>query len=225
MVILEGYGLSETSPVATFNHIDSERVPGSVGPGDHGRGSGDRRRRRPAAAAGEDGEIVVRGHNIMKGYYKRPEATAQAIRNGWFHTGDIGRRDANGNFFIVDRIKDMVIRGGFNVYPREIEEVLMTHPAIAMVAVIGVPHAVHGEEIKAFVVPRAGQADRSRGADRLVPRAHGGLQVSAHGRGRRGAADDRHRQDPQARVARLNRARCAVRRRGVARSSQRAFHG
>ena len=158
VVILEGYGLSETSPVATFNHIDSERLPGSVGQAIMGVEVAivdDADRPLPP---GEDGEIVVRGHNIMKGYYKRPDATAQAIRNGWFHTGDIGRRDANGNFFIVDRIKDMVIRGGFNVYPREIEEVLMTHPAIAMVAVIGVPHPVHGEEIKAFVVPRVGQA-------------------------------------------------------------------
>ncbi len=93
----------------------------------------------------------------MKGYYQRPEATAQAIRDGWFHTGDIGRCDANGNFFIVDRLKDMVIRGGFNVYPRELEEVLMTHPAIAQVAVIGVPHEVHGEEIQAMVVLKAGQ--------------------------------------------------------------------
>ena len=107
--------------------------------------------------SGERGEIVIRGHNVMKGYYKRPEATAEAIRGGWFHTGDIGRRDAKGNFFVVDRIKDMVIRGGFNVYPRELEEVLMTHPAIALVAVIGVPHAVHGEEIKAVIVLKPGQ--------------------------------------------------------------------
>jgi long-chain acyl-CoA synthetase len=93
----------------------------------------------------------------MKGYYKRPDATAQAIRDGWFHTGDIGRRDARGNYYVVDRLKDMDIRGGFNVYPRELEEVLMTHPAVAMVAVIGVPHPVHGEEVKAIVVPKPGQ--------------------------------------------------------------------
>jgi long-chain acyl-CoA synthetase len=101
---------------------------------------------------------VVRGHNVMKGYWGRPEATAQAIRDGWFHTGDIGRRDADGNYFIVDRLKDMVIRGGFNVYPRELEEVLMQHPSVAMVAVIGVPHEVHGEEIKAVVLPKTGVA-------------------------------------------------------------------
>jgi long-chain acyl-CoA synthetase len=99
----------------------------------------------------------VRGHNVMKGYYRNPEATAAAIRDGWFHTGDIGRRDAEGNFYIVDRLKDMVIRGGFNVYPRELEEVLMTHEAIAQVAVIGVPHETHGEEVKAVVVLRAGK--------------------------------------------------------------------
>ena len=103
-------------------------------------------------ADGTDGEIVVRGHNVMKGYYKRPEDTARAIRNGWFHTGDIGRRDEHGNFYVVDRLKDMVIRGGFNVYPRELEEVLLQHPSIAMAAVIGVPHPVHGEEIKAYVM-------------------------------------------------------------------------
>ena len=120
VVILEGYGLSETSPVATFNHFDMQRMPGSIGVADRGRGS--RRswtRTASCSAPTPIGEIVVRGHNVMKGYWGRPEATAQAIRDGWFHTGDIGRRDANGNYFIVDRLKDMVIRGGFNVYPRE----------------------------------------------------------------------------------------------------------
>ncbi len=158
VIILEGFGLSETSPVATFNHLDSERLPGSIGQPIVGVEVAIFNDSDVALPDGEDGEIVVRGHNVMKGYYKRPEDTERAIRNGWFHTGDIGRRDTNGNFFVVDRIKDMVIRGGFNVYPREIEEVLMTHPAIAMVAVIGVPHPVHGEEIKAVVVLRQGQS-------------------------------------------------------------------
>ncbi len=158
VVILEGFGLSETSPVATFNHLDSERLAGSVGQpiagvevaifDEHGQ----------SLPPGRDGEIVVRGHNVMKGYYKRPEATAEAIRDGWFHTGDIGRRDENGNFFVVDRLKDMVIRGGFNVYPRELEEVMIGHPAIALVAVIGVPHPVHGEEIEAVVTLKPGQS-------------------------------------------------------------------
>ncbi len=105
-------------------------------------------------SAGELGEIVIRGHNVMKGYYKRPEETAEAFRGGWFHTGDIGRIDEDGYIYIVDRVKDMVIRGGFNVYPREVEELLMTHPDVSLAAVIGVPDPQYGEEIKAFVVPR-----------------------------------------------------------------------
>jgi long-chain acyl-CoA synthetase len=156
VVILEGYGLSETSPVATYNHFDTKRVPGSVGVALAGTEVGIMDEAGRLLGTDEPGEIVVRGHNVMKGYWNKPEATAQALRDGWFHTGDNGRRDAEGNHYIVDRLKDMVIRGGFNVYPRELEEVLMTHPAVAMVAVVGVPHEVHGEEIKAVVVPRPG---------------------------------------------------------------------
>jgi long-chain acyl-CoA synthetase len=156
VVVLEGFGLSETSPVATFNHFDGERIPGSVGQPISGVEVGIMDEAGALLGDEADGEIVVRGHNVMKGYYKRPEATAQAIRDGWFHTGDIGRRDRHGNYYVVDRLKDMVIRGGFNVYPRELEEVLMTHPAVAMVAVIGVPHPVHGEEVKAIVVAKPG---------------------------------------------------------------------
>ena len=107
-------------------------------------------------AADAIGEIAIRGHNIMKGYYNRPEATAEVMRDGWFRSGDLGRRDEDGYYYIVDRAKDMIIRGGFNVYPREIEEVLMTHPAVSLAAVIGVPNEQHGEEIKAFVIPEAG---------------------------------------------------------------------
>lgn len=157
--ILEGYGLSETSPVATFNHLDSPRIPGSVGQPVAGV---EVRVVDPDGAevpVGEAGEVVIRGHNVMKGYYRRPEATAEAIRNGWFHSGDIGRMDEQGNLYIIDRLKEMIIRSGFNVYPREIEEVLMAHPAVAMVAVIGVPHASLGEEIKACVVAREGFDD------------------------------------------------------------------
>jgi long-chain acyl-CoA synthetase len=107
---------------------------------------------------GERGEIVIRGHNVMKGYWKRPDATKEALRNGWFHSGDIGVRDADGCYSIVDRKKDMIIRGGFNVYPREIEEVLYTHPAVVEAAVIGIPHESHGEEVKAVVSLRAGHS-------------------------------------------------------------------
>jgi long-chain acyl-CoA synthetase len=99
------------------------------------------------------GEIAIRGHCVMKGYYQRPEATDEAIRDGWFRTGDIARRDEDGYYYIIDRSKDMIIRGGFNVYPREVEEVLMTHPAVSLAAVVGVPDESHGEEIKAYVIP------------------------------------------------------------------------
>jgi long-chain acyl-CoA synthetase len=155
--ILEGYGLSETSPVATFSYLEFERIPGCVGKAIMGTDVRIVDAEGKPVPVGTEGEIVIRGHNVMKGYYNRPEATAEAIRNGWFHSGDIGRMDEKGNVFIVDRLKDMIIRGGFNVYPRELEEVLMTHEAIAQVAVVGVPHATHGEEVKAVVVLKAGK--------------------------------------------------------------------
>ena len=133
------------------------------------------------------GEIAIRGHNIMKGYYNRPEATAEAIsRDGWFRSGDLGRRDDDGWYYIVDRSKDMIIRGGFNVYPREIEEVLMTHPAVSLAAVIGVPHESHGEEIKAFVIlKRRRQPSPSEELVAWSQGADGGLQVPADRRVRR----------------------------------------
>ena len=107
-------------------------------------------------APGERGEIVIRGHNVMKGYWDMPEETAKAIVDGWFHTGDIARTDENGNYFIVDRKKDMIIRGGYNIYPREIEEVLYEHPAVAEAAVIGVPDARFGEQVAACVALKPG---------------------------------------------------------------------
>ena len=157
--ILEGYGLSETSPVATFNRVDRPRRPGSIGLPVWGVEVQIVRDDGSAADDGEPGEIAIRGHNVMKGYFGRPEATANAIdRDGWFRTGDIGTHDADGYLYVVDRKKDMIIRGGFNVYPRELEEVLLTHPAVSLAAVVGVPHSSHGEEVKAFVV-RAPGAD------------------------------------------------------------------
>jgi long-chain acyl-CoA synthetase len=155
--ILEGYGLSETSPAASFNHPDRARKPGSIGTpldgvemklvDDDGN----------EVAAGEVGEIVIRGHNVMKGYWQRPDATAEALDSGgWFHSGDIAKLDEDGYFFIVDRKKDMIIRGGFNVYPREIEEVLYEHPAVREAAVLGVPHPTHGEEVAAAVSLKEG---------------------------------------------------------------------
>jgi len=124
--------------------------------------------------AGERGEICIRGHNIMKGYLGRPDDTQEALRGGWFHSGDIGVRDADGAFSIVDRKKDMILRGGFNVYPREVEEVLYAHDAIIEVAVIGVPHDHRRGE--------AGVGARRRGRDRLVQAAARRLQVPAHRR-------------------------------------------
>ncbi|MFI5634942.1 long-chain fatty acid--CoA ligase [Streptomyces sp. NPDC051664] len=158
LVVREGYGLSETSPLATFSPLGAKARPGSIG--------------RPvwgveidlvapdwtSVEPGQTGEIIVRGHNVMKGYYQRPEATAEVMRDGWLRTGDLASRDEDGWLYIVDRAKDMIIRGGFNVYPREIEEVLLSHPAVSLAAVVGVPHDSHGEEIKAYIV-RAPGAD------------------------------------------------------------------
>jgi long-chain acyl-CoA synthetase len=155
--ILEGYGLSETSPVASFNMLDKPRVPGSIGYPVWGVDMAILDDDDKEVADGERGEICVRGHNVMKGYLKQPEATAEALKNGWFHTGDIGVRDADGSYSIVDRKKDMILRGGFNVYPREIEEVLFGHPDIAEAAVIGAPHESHGEEVKAVVALHPGR--------------------------------------------------------------------
>ncbi len=154
--ILEGYGLSETSPVASFNHPDRERKPGSIGQPLAGVEMKVVDEADNEVAAGEIGEIVVRGHNVMKAYWQRPEATAEAMRGGWFHTGDLARVDDEGYFFIVDRKKDMIIRNGFNVYPREIEEVLYEHPAVREAAVIGIPHDEFGEEVAAAVSLKEG---------------------------------------------------------------------
>lgn len=152
VTILEGYGLSETAPVATFNHAGLPRKVGSIGIPLFGTEVRVVDKNDREVGAGEVGEIVIRGHNVTKGYVNRPEETAEALRNGWFHTGDLAHRDEDGYLFIRGRLKDMVIRGGFNVYPREVEEVLNEHAAVSLVAVVGVPDEESGEEIKAFVV-------------------------------------------------------------------------
>ena len=152
--IAEGYGLSETSPLACFNHFEKPSKPGTVGQPIFGVEVKCFDENDREVAPGERGEVVIRGSNVMKGYYKRPEATAEAFRSGWFHTGDIGIFDSEGYLSIVDRKKDMILRGGYNIYPRELEEVIMTHPAVSLVAVIGVPDERLGEEVKAFVVLR-----------------------------------------------------------------------
>ncbi|MGV9294036.1 long-chain-fatty-acid--CoA ligase [Amycolatopsis sp. NPDC003676] len=155
--VIEAYGLSETSPLATIGDPGAPPRPGSIGKPVWGvQLKLIKSDWTEVTGPGEVGEIAVRGHNVMKGYHGRPEATADAIRDGWFRTGDLARRDDDGWYYIVDRAKDMIIRGGYNVYPREIEEVLLTHPAVSLVAVVGVPHDSHGEEVKAFVIPRDG---------------------------------------------------------------------
>lgn len=155
--VIEGYGLSETSPVATFNHLDRERKPGSIGTPIWGVDVKVVDDKGATVPVDDIGEIAIRGTNVMKGYYNKPEATAEAFNGGaWFHTGDLGKMDADGYFYIVDRVKDMIIRGGFNIYPREIEEVLLTHPAVSLASVIGVPHDRHGEEVKAYIVVKDG---------------------------------------------------------------------
>ncbi|CAN0369473.1 unnamed protein product, partial [Ectocarpus sp. 4 AP-2014] len=155
--ILEGYGMSEGSPVVSFNQLDMGRKPGSVGTPVWGVAIKLVDDKGKEVAVGQKGQLVYKGHNVMKGYYNNPQATAETIKDGWLYSGDIAIKDEDGFFFIVDRTKDMIIRSGLNVYPREVEEVMMQHPAVSMVAVIGVPDEQKGEEIKAYVVLKDGQ--------------------------------------------------------------------
>ncbi|GAA2564471.1 long-chain acyl-CoA synthetase [Neomicrococcus aestuarii] len=160
--IHEGYGLTETSPVASFNHVGVPPRPGTIGQPVWGIQMGIARPEVMDSIEllplGELGEIVIRGHNLFKGYLNRPEATAEAVVDGWFRTGDLGTEDEDGYFTIVDRKKDMILRNGYNVYPREVEEVLSKHPEIVSVAVYGVPHEIQGQEIVAAVVVSQGSA-------------------------------------------------------------------
>jgi long-chain acyl-CoA synthetase len=158
--IHEGYGLTETSPVAAFNHVGTPPRPGTIGVAIWGVDIEIARAETVESIEllppGELGELVIRGHLLMKGYLNRPEATTEAIVDGWFRTGDLGTKDADGYLRIVDRKKDMIIRNGYNVYPREVEEILLTHPEVVSAAVYGVPHDVHGQEIAAAIVLDAG---------------------------------------------------------------------
>jgi long-chain acyl-CoA synthetase len=155
--VLEGYGLSESSPVASFNHADRERKPGSIGTPVEGVEMKVVDDDGNEVAQGEVGEIVIRGHNVMKGYWERDDATRETIKDGWLHTGDMGKTDEDGYFYVVDRKKELIIRGGYNVYPREIEEVLYEHPAVREAAVLGVPHDEYGEEVAAAVALKDGE--------------------------------------------------------------------
>ncbi|MFQ6618919.1 MAG: class I adenylate-forming enzyme family protein, partial [Fidelibacterota bacterium] len=156
--ILEGYGLSEGTCVSSVNPLDGTRKIGSIGlpiPEQEMKIFDDQDRELPQ---GEIGEIVIRGENVMVGYYKNPEATAETLRNGWLHTGDLGYVDEEGYFYIVGRKKEMIIRGGENIYPKEIEEVLYRHPKIAEAAVVGLPDKIWGEEVSAFIVLKLGES-------------------------------------------------------------------
>jgi long-chain acyl-CoA synthetase len=173
--VLEGYGLSETSPVASNNHPGRPRKPGSIGTPLEEVEMKVVDEDDNEVPQGEVGEIVIRGHNVMKGYWQQPEATAEAMRGGWFHSGDMAKVDEDGYFFIVDRKKDLIIRGGYNVYPREVEEVLYEHPAVQEAAVIGIPDDSLGEEVAAAVVLKQGEA-----ADAAEIKAYVKEQVAAY---------------------------------------------
>lgn len=156
VAIYEGYGMSEGSPVVTFNQKAFGRKPGSVGTPIWGVDVKIVDADGNEMPAGEKGELLYRGHNVMKGYHNRPDATAETIRDGWLYSGDVAYKDEDGFFFIVDRTKDLIIRGGMNVYPREVEETMIKHEAVSLVAVIGIPDEKFGEDVKAFVVLNKG---------------------------------------------------------------------
>jgi len=159
-IIIEGYGLSESSPVTHCNPIDGIRKPGSIGLAlpDTGCKIVDLDMGVRELPLGEVGELVVRGPQVMQGYWKMPSETNATVRDGWLFTGDIARMDEEGYTFIVDRKKDMIIAGGYNVYPREVDEVLYEHPKILDAVVVGVPDAYRGETVKAFIVPKPGES-------------------------------------------------------------------
>jgi long-chain acyl-CoA synthetase len=156
ITILEGYGLTEDSPVCSFNRLDMPKKPGSIGlalPDVSARIVDDQGRELPR---GREGELIIKGKNVMKGYYKDAEATAEVIRDGWLHTGDLARIDDEGYIFLTGRKKRMIITSGFNVYPREVETVLLLHPAVAAAQVVSQPDLIRGEIVKARIVTRPG---------------------------------------------------------------------
>ena len=205
VALIEGYGLSEGACASTLNPYDGVRKPGTVGlplPGQEVRVVD--RDGRPVPQ-GERGEVVIRGANVMRGYLNRPEETAKTLVDGWLHTGDVGVFDADGYLRIVDRIKDMIIRGGENIYPKEIEAALYTHEGVLEAAVVGRPDEVLGEVVVAHVALRPESAATAERAARRVRRAPGEVQAPRGHRAARGAAEERDRQDRQARAARPGR--------------------
>src|SRR4051794_39422589 len=184
--IQEGYGLSETSPTATVNQLEFGVEPGSIGHPIWGVeaeiADAEIEDRIVLLEQGEVGEIVIRGHNVFAGYHERPDATAAAIVDGWFRSGDLGTKDRHGFLRIVDRKKDLILRGGYNVYPREVEEVLVRHPAVEQAAVVGIPHDTHGEEVLAVIVPDRAAAGGDPDPEELL--AWIGERVGRHKRPR-----------------------------------------
>ncbi|HQU90714.1 MAG TPA: AMP-binding protein [Pyrinomonadaceae bacterium] len=189
VLVIEGYGLSESTCRSSFNPPNENRRPGSCGlPIGNEMAVFDEEDN--AVNDGELGEIVLRGPNIFKAYFKNPDATAKAFANGWFHTGDIGYRDTDGFFYIADRKSDMIIRGGENIYPREIDDLLYTHPAIAAAAVIGVPDNLYGEEVAAFIVLKDGYEAAAKAETRLLGSVSDSMHKPAREQGRYQAAAD-----------------------------------
>ena len=197
--VLEGYGLSETSPVASFNHPDKESKPGSIGTPIEGVEIKLVDDDSNEVHEGEVGEIAIKGHNVMKGYWDREDATQEAIKDGWFFSGDMGKKDEDGYYSIVDRKKELIIRGGYNVYPREIEEVLYEHDAVEQAAVIGVPDDKMGEEVGAAIVLKQGEEVDEDDHARLREERGRRLQVPAPDLVRRRAAEGPDGQDPETR--------------------------
>ena len=222
--IVTGYGLTESTGIATMcrHDDDLETIATTAGraiPGVEVLVVDEAGKEVPR---GEPGEVVIRGYNLMAGYFGDAAATGETIdADGWLHTGDVGVMDDHGNLRITDRTKDMFIVGGFNAYPAEIENMMMRHPAVGQVAVVGVPDDRLGEVGKAFVVPRAGATRRPRRGRRLVPRGDGQLQGAPLGRGGRRPAAQRHRQGPQVRAARAGGRRPLSLRAGGGRASAR----
>ena len=217
--IHEGYGLTETSPTVSFNYVGRTPRPGTVGQPNWGVdveiADAENDDAIELLPHGELGEIVVRGYNLFAGYLGRPDATEATFTDGWFRTGDLGTKDDDDYITIVDRKKDMIVRNGYNVYPNEVEQVLLRHPGVVNAAVFGVAHETHGQEIHAAVIPHDADVDTDE-LDRVRPRPHRRLQVPAGRAPRRRAATGSLRQGAEARARRAVPARSD----GLIRASQ-----
>ena len=199
MLILEGYGLTETASTTTFNRSASDRRVYSVGKPIWGTQTQvwDKSGRPLPAGRDNVGEVVTRGMHVMKGYLNSPDATAGVFTGEWFHTGDLGYLDEDGFLFIVGRIKELIIRGGYNVYPAEVEDVLHAHPAVAEAAVVGIPHDKLGEEVKAVIVLRPDESVTARELTAYCREHIAAYKYSARHRVPPGAAEECHGEGPE----------------------------